>query len=329
MMGPLTIAILIVLGVASMSLAAHAVRAVSRIWLRHWVEQRLRGARLAEAYLEQPQRLQLAAGAGAAAIVVAGGASLAITLHERPAALATWLGLTGIGVLLFGIAVPRAVGQRWAVALAPFLLPLLQLVELVLGVFLMPARAIERWMRPALVETPAEAEREALEELLLEGEREGVSLPGEREIITGLVAFGDKTLSDVLTPRDQIFALDMRLSYSDQARQVAQSGYSRVPLFRETLDHVVGMIHVRDVLTSDADDALPLRPVAFASPHRKCSDQLFSMLQNRQHLALVRDGTVNAPGPVLGLVTLEDLLEEVVGDIDDEHDDHHPVARPA
>lgn len=323
-MGPLAIVILIVAGVASMSLAAQAVRAVSRIWLRHWVEQRLRGARLAEAYLEQPQRLQLAAGAGAAAVVVAGGAALALALHDTPGSLLLWLALTAGGVLVIGVAVPRAIGQRWAVALSPFLLPLLQVVELVLGLFLMPARVLERGLRPVHPGTPADAERDALEALLSEGEREGVSLPGEREIITGLVQFGDKTLRDVFTPRDQIFALDVRLSHAEQARLIAQSGYSRVPVFNGTLDQIAGMVHVRDVLTSEGEAALPLRAVGTASIDRKCSDQLFAMLQNRQHMAIVREGD----GPVLGLVTLEDLLEEVVGDIDDEHDDHQPVAIP-
>jgi putative hemolysin len=324
-MGPLWIVLLIVAGVAAMTLASHAVRAVSRIWLRHWVEQRLRGAGLAEAYLEQPQRLQLAAGAGAAAIVLAGGAVLSMTLHGNPAALAIWLAVAAFGVLIAGVAIPRAIGQRWAVPLAPFLLPLLQVVELLLGVFLLPARALERLLRPGRTATPANAEREALEVLLREGEREGVSLPGEREIITGLVAFGDKTLRDVLTPRDQMFALELGLSHADQARQIAQSGYSRVPVYSGTLDNVVGMVHVRDVLTSEGAQALPLRRVGTAPIDRKCSDQLFAMLQNRQHLAIVRD----ADGPVLGLVSLEDLLEEVVGDIDDEHDEQHAPVSPA
>ncbi|MDZ7630419.1 MAG: CBS domain-containing protein [Gemmatimonadaceae bacterium] len=319
-MGPFAIVLLIVAGVAAMTLASHAVRAVSRIWLRHWVEQRLRGAGLAEAYLEQPQRLQLAAGAGAAAFVIGGGAALALALRNQPTLLVTWLAVAAVGVLIAGVAVPRAIGQRWAVPLAPFLLPLLQLVELLLGVFLLPARALERALRPTIAETPADAEREALEVLLREGEREGVSLPGEREIITGLVAFGDKTLRDVLTPRDQVFALDVGLSNAEQARQIAQSGYSRVPVYRDTLDTVIGMVHIRDVLASEGETPLTLRPVGTASIDRKCSDQLFSMLQHRQHLALVREGD----GPILGLVTLEDLLEEVVGDIDDEHDDLQP-----
>ena len=320
-MGPLALVLLITAGVAAMTLAAYSVRAVSRIWLRHWVEQRLRGAKLAEAYLEQPQRLQLAAGAGAASIVIAGGALLTLTVRSAPTALLAWLPVMALSILIIGVAIPRAVGQRWAVSLAPYLLPVLQLVEVLLATFLLPARALERIMRPRLSATPADAERDALEVLLREGEREGVSLPGEREIITGLVAFGDKTLRDVLTPREQIFALDVRLSHADQARQIAQSGYSRVPVYAGTIDSVVGMVHVRDVLTSDGEAALPVRPVGIASIDRKCSDQLFSMLQHRQHLALVREGT----GPVLGLVTLEDLLEEVVGDIDDEHDEQQPV----
>jgi putative hemolysin len=325
MMGPFTIAVLVIAGVAAMTLASHAVRAVSRIWLRHWVEQRLRGAGLAEAYLEQPQRLQLAAGAGAAACVLAGGAVLALALRDSPTTLVATLGMTAFGVLILGVAIPRAIGQRWAVPLAPFLLPLLQLVEILLGVFLLPARALERLLRPRVTETPADAEREALEVLLREGEREGVSLPGEREIITGLVAFGDKTLRDVLTPREQIFALDVSLSHADQARQIAQSGYSRVPVYDGTLDNVRGMVHVRDVLVSEGEVALPLRPVGVASIDRKCSDQLFAMLQHRQHLAIVREES----GPVLGLVTLEDLLEEVVGDIDDEHDEQQPAGPQA
>jgi putative hemolysin len=324
-MGAFSIALLVIAGVAAMTLASHAVRKVSRIWLRHWVERRLRGAGLAEAYLEQPQRLQLAAGAGAAACVISGGAALALALHDEPTTLALWIVITAIGVLFLGVAVPRAIGQRWAVHLAPFLLPLLQLVELLLGVFLLPARALERVLKPVRIATPADAEREALEVLLREGEREGVSLPGEREIITGLVEFGDKTLRDVLTPRDQIFALEASLSHAEQARQMALAGYSRVPVYAGTLDTVVGMVHVRDVLTSEGEEALPLRPVGIASIDKKCSDQLFSMLQHRQHLALVREGD----GPVLGLVTLEDLLEEVVGDIDDEHDEHQPIATPS
>jgi putative hemolysin len=315
--GPFVLLLILVTCVAAMTLATNAVRAASRIWLRHWVEQRLRGHGLAEAYLNQPQRLLLAAGAGAAAVMLIGGVVFTASLRDTPLELIAWLAATVICVLLFGIAVPRAVGQRWASALAPMLLPMLQAVELLLGVLLLPARGLERLLRPELAASADNADNDALQELLREGEREGVSAPGEREIITGLVAFGEKTLRDVLTPRAHVFSLDAALVPEMQARQIAAAGYSRVPVFSGTPDNVIGMVHVRDVLVTEGDRHLPLRAIAYASPDRRCSDQLFSMLQLRQHMTMVRDDS----GVLLGLVTLEDLLEEVVGDIDDEHDE--------
>ena len=135
------------------------------------------------------------------------------------------------------------------------------------------------------------------------------------------MAFGDKTLADVLTPRAQVFAIDAALSPADAARAIAQAGYTRVPVVRGSLDDVIGMVHLRDVLATEGDAPLPLRPVASAPITRRCSDQLFEMLRRRTHLALVREGD----GPVVGLVTLEDLLEQVVGDIDDEHDETPPA----
>jgi putative hemolysin len=315
--GPFVVLLIMVAGVAVLTLATNAVRAASRIWLRHWVEQRLSGHALAEAYLNQPQRLQLAAGAGAAALMLVGGALFTRLLRDRPGALVLWTLVAILAVAILGIAVPRTIGQRWASGLAPLLLPMLQLVELLLGVLLLPARVLERILRPELAAATANADKDALEELLREGEREGVSAPSEREIITGLVAFGDKTLRDVLTPRAQMFALDADLAPDEQARRIAAAGYSRVPVYRGAPDHVVGMVHVRDVLSTEGDRPLPLRAIAYAAPDRRCSDQLFSMLQMRQHMTMVRDER----GGLLGLVTLEDLLEEVVGDIDDEHDD--------
>jgi putative hemolysin len=312
----------IVLGIGTLTLAGQSVRAVSRFWLRAWVEKRLRGAALAESYLDEPHRLLQAAGAGTATLAALGGVGVVALRRDEPVALAIWLVTLALLALVLGQALPRAAGTHWATRLAPVLLPLLQVVELIMLLLLVPARAIARALAPREAGTPQEQEREALEEILREGEREGVSEPGEREIITGLVAFGDKTLADVLTPRAQVFAIDAALAPSQAARAIAHAGYTRVPVMRGSLEQVIGMVHVRDVLATEGDAPLPLRPVTVAAPTQRCSDQLFLMLRQRTHLALVRDGD----GPVLGLVTLEDLLEEVVGDIDDEHDETTPDA---
>ena len=104
------------------------------------------------------------------------------------------------------------------------------------------------------------------------------------------------------------------------ATQIAQSAYSRVPVYHETLDNIIGMVHAFDVIKARGELPKKLRPVAIASPGAPCNELLFRMLRERQHLAVVRDET----GRTLGLVTLEDLLEELVGDIRDEHDEPAP-----
>ena len=101
------------------------------------------------------------------------------------------------------------------------------------------------------------------------------------------------------------------------AARIAQSNYSRVPIYHGTLDDVRGMVHAFDVLKAGAETFPPLRPVATATPDAPCNELLFRMLRERRHLAIVRDGA----GTTRGLVSLEDLLEELVGDIRDEHDE--------
>jgi putative hemolysin len=126
-----------------------------------------------------------------------------------------------------------------------------------------------------------------------------------------------------MTPRGEVFALDAATPPDELARRIAQAAYSRVPIYRGTLDDVVGMVHVFDVLKAAGEQVPPIRPVAFAAATSRCNDLLFAMLRARNHLAIVRgDG-----GHTVGIVTLEDLLEELVGDIRDEHDEPHPAPR--
>jgi putative hemolysin len=161
------------------------------------------------------------------------------------------------------------------------------------------------------------SDRDDLEDLLREGEMEGVGEKTEMAIISGVVQFGTKTLGEIMTPRAEVFELDERIRGPERALRIAQSGYSRVPIYRETLDNVIGMIHAFDVLKDTEGENVRLRPVADVPMSARCNDSLFEMLRGRRHLAVVRD----PDGGLAGIVTLEDLLEELVGDIRDEHDE--------
>lgn len=311
--------VLLLVGVAWMTAAATAVRSVSRIWLRHWVERALSGSGTAALYLERPQRLLLAATTTVAILVFFAGLTIASSSRHAPLSWMVQSLLFLVAVLVLGQLVPRAVARRWSTTLIPVLLPPLQVVERLLA----PLHFLVRQLTGERVvhqEREARSDDEALEELLREGELEGVGEPTEIAIISGVVHFGDKRVRDVMNPRQGIFAVDEALPMAELARQVAQSGYSRVPVIRGTLDQVIGMVHVFDVLQHSDAERPRIRPVAFTRPSVSCKELLFTMLRERKHLAIVRDETA----ATLGIVTLEDVLEELVGDIRDEHDE--PVA---
>ncbi|HEX5831466.1 MAG TPA: CNNM domain-containing protein [Gemmatimonadaceae bacterium] len=313
-----------VLIVAWLTAAAAAVRAVSRIWLRHWIERGGRGSAALLVYLERPHRLVIAAGTAVALTVVTYGVSLGADAALTGARRTLVAVIAGLAFFLFGQLLPRAVARRWPTPLVPVLVPVLRTVDLVLA----PAVALTRRLvrRPAGGTEPSadESARDNLEDLLREGEIEGVGERDAMAIISGVVTFGDKTVRDVMTPRDAIFAIEGGVPTADMAVQVARAGYSRVPIYDGTLDRMIGMVHVFDIIKATPDRPPQLRPIAYASADTHCNDLLSVMLRSRLHLMIVRDDT----GRTVGLVTLDDLLEELVGDIRDEHDEPTP-ATPA
>lgn len=309
---PFAIALLIV---AWLTAGAMAVRSVSRIWLRHWTERRLRGSSAAVTYLERPHRLLIGASTGVALTLVAAGVVLG--LKRGGASLIADVALFIALVVLVGQVLARAVARQWPTYLVPVVVPVLRVVEFlvapIVGLGRRAAAPFERKRGRASVDI----EREALQDLLREGELEGVGERDEIAIISGVVEFGAKHVRDIMTPRAEIFAIDDTADARALAARIAQSAYSRVPIYHGTLDDVRGMVHAFDVLKANAEVVPPLRPVALAAADAPCNELLFRMLRDRRHLAIVRDHA----GATLGLVTLEDLLEELVGDIRDEHDE--------
>lgn len=316
---PLILALVVV---ALLTAGGMAVRSVSRIWLRHWAERQLRGAAAAAVYLERPHRLLTAGNAGVALTLLVSGLLIGISGQGAGVVVAAVI-FAGLVVLLAQL-LPRAVARRWPAEIAPVVLPVLHLAGIVTAPLTAGGRALARpWLaRRTKAEPPAE--RDAIQDLLREGELEGIGEHGEIAIISGVVEFSEKLVREVMRPRDDIFALEESLPAPAMAAQIAQSGYSRIPIFRDTLDNVVGMIHTLDVIKFPSTPLRGLRAVTFSAPEAPCNELLFRMLRERIHLAIVRDPS----GRTLGLVTLENLLEELVGDIRDEHDEPLPGGPP-
>lgn len=300
--------------VAWLAAGSMAVRSASRIWLRHWAERRLRGSASVLGYLERPQRLTTAATAAIALILGFAGAYIGWRATGQGAALGTLIVYAALVVVL-GFILPRAIARRWPSTIIPITMPVLNAAEFLVAPLLTASRS--GYASTAEHEAPVPEPREAMQDLLREGELEGVGGREEMAIISGVMEFGEKTVRDVMTPRQDVFALPDNLPARSVEAQIAESAFSRVPVYRGSLDQIVGMYHAFDVLKERTDQPPPLRPVAYAPADTPCNELLFRMLRARMHLAVVHD----AHGHMLGIVTLENLLEELVGDIRDEHDD--------
>ena len=309
--------------VACLTAGAMAVRSVSRIWLRHWTERRLRGSGAAVTYLERPHRLLIGASTGVALTLVFSGVMLG--LKHGGTQLLVDVAVFVTLVVLVGQVLARAVARQWPTYLVPVVVPVLRAVELIVSPIVALGRRAAAPFERQRGRASVDIEREALHDLLREGELEGVGEHEEIAIINGVVEFGAKHVGDVMTPRSEMFALADTLDARALAARIAQSNYSRVPMYHETLDDVRGMVLAFDVLKAGAETIPPLRPVATATVDAPCNELLFRMLRERRHLAIVRD----AAGATAGLVSLEDLLEELVGDIRDEHDEPEAGRSPA
>jgi CBS domain containing-hemolysin-like protein len=145
--------------------------------------------------------------------------------------------------------------------------------------------------------------------------------PQERVLIGNVLKVHDRNAADVMVPRVDIIAFDIDQPFAELIKLLIEHGHSRIPVYRETLDDVIGFVHVKDVLAPVANrrpvKLLPmLRKVLVVAPSLPVFDLLVQMRQSRTHIAMV----VDEFGGIDGLVTIEDLIEEIVGDIEDEHD---------
>ena len=149
-----------------------------------------------------------------------------------------------------------------------------------------------------------------------------------REMIERVIAFDEKKVFDVMAPRADISAVDIDTPLQELIRLFSDAGHSRMPVYRGDLDDPVGMVHLKDVIGLIADDAKPLpasgpilktlrRDVLYVPPSMRVTDLLLRMQASRIHMALV----IDEYGGTDGLVTIEDLVEQIVGEINDEHDD--------
>jgi CBS domain containing-hemolysin-like protein len=184
-------------------------------------------------------------------------------------------------------------------------------------------RRVRNWLRTLRPSEAEEQVRETLEELI-EERVETTEAPidaHERRLLANILRLREVTAQDVMVPRADILAVDLGISREELVSMMNTQGHSRYPVYRGTLDDAVGFVHIKDVLTlmsSEAPFQLSriIRRILYVSPSIRVLDLLLEMRLKRTHMALV----VDEYGGIDGLITIEDLVEQITGEIEDEHD---------
>ena len=165
------------------------------------------------------------------------------------------------------------------------------------------------------------ASEEEIKLLVQEAREKGTIEKQEEEFIHSIFQFKDKSVKEVMTPVSEIVALDINCDQEKLIRTVTEEGYSRIPIYQGSIDNIVGIIHTKDIINILQDQDLIIlndiiRKPYFISENKKISELLKELQRQRIHLAIVKDNA----GKTVGLITMEDIIEEIVGEIHDEHD---------
>ena len=225
-------------------------------------------------------------------------------------------------ILIFGEVSPKSLAKESPERFAMFAAPLLKVLMVVLTPLSLLFTAWKKLMSLVFKNTEDDGiTEEELVGMVEQAENEGGLDEHESDLIRNAIEFNDLDVSDILTPRVDLVAADENSTMEEIASLFAESGYSRIPLFHDTVDNIVGVIHEKDFYAARYRGETMLKnlksPVFYTTGNTKISDLLRVLQKNKAHMAVV----VDEYGGTEGIATLEDILEELVGEIWDEHDE--------
>ncbi|MCP4245700.1 MAG: HlyC/CorC family transporter [bacterium] len=263
---------------------------------------------------------------------------LVLLVFERAGVQSAWgrygggFGISWGLVLVFGVAIPNAWARYTGESLLAAVLPALHGLRVVLSPLVAVLRIFDELVR-RLAGVPlqtAQSQAEDLEREILsvvtEGEMRGAMDEEEREMIESVIDLRDTRVEAIMTPRTEIVSAEKQVTLLGIKELITESGHSRIPVFEETIDNVLGVLYAKDLLARDEREAFDItqvmRNVLFIPETKLLRDLLHEFQEQKVHIAVVLDEY----GGTAGLVTFEDILEELVGEIVDEYEPEEPAA---
>jgi putative hemolysin len=223
-------------------------------------------------------------------------------------------------ILVFGEILPKIYASRNKLKFAVFMAYPLSVLDVVLSPLSLPMRSFAMAVHGRLGKQKTNLNVSQLSQALKLTSKDDTTKE-EQKILQGIVSFGNTDVRQVMRPRIDIFALNIEQNYAEIMAEIVENGYSRIPVFKDNIDQIVGILYVKDLLPyldhDDFDWTSLLREPFFVPENKKLDDLMVEFKYKKVHLAVV----VDEYGGTSGLISLEDIIEEIVGDISDEFDD--------
>jgi gliding motility-associated protein GldE len=225
-------------------------------------------------------------------------------------------------ILLFGEVLPKIYASRNNIQFSKFVANPISIIDKLLSPISLPMRSVSVFLHEKLGNQKSNISVDQLSHALGLTSSEDTTTE-EQKILEGIVSFGNTDTKQVMSPRIDIFALEMEETFTEIYQKIVDKGYSRIPVYRESIDHIEGVLFVKDLIPhinkKEFDWNTLIREPFFVPENKKLDDLLKEFQSKKSHLAIV----VDEYGGTSGLVSLEDVIEEIVGDISDEFDDEN------
>ena len=325
------IIVLIILLVLSgfFSMSETALMALSKIRIRHMVEDGVKGAKLVEKLTEDPNKLLGAILIGNNIVNIL-ASSLATTLFVSsvgPSGVGIATGVMTVLVLIFGEITPKSIAkqksEQVSLRVSKPISIIVKLFKPFIGIFTFISSGFIRLLGGDPKASEPFITEEELRTMVGVSEEEGVLEDVEKEMIFNVFEFADSQAKDVMVQRVDIVAVDSEATYEEVLDVIKTEQFSRIPVYNQTIDDIVGILYVKDLIIAGQNKngfkvTDYMREPYYTFEFKKIKELFNEMKKTRNHIRVVLDEY----GGTVGIVTIEDLIEEVFGDIEDEYDDY-------
>lgn len=300
---------------------------LSKIRIRHMVEDGVKGAKLVEKLTEDPNKLLGSILVGNNVVNI-GASALATSVAMKA------FGESGVGIataimtiliLIFGEITPKSIAKQKSEGVSLKVSSSVNIIVKILkpfvAIFTFISSTVLKLFGGDLNKDQPFITQEELKTMVDVGEEEGVLEEEEKEMIFNVFEFGDIQVKDVMVQRVDIVALGLDSTYDDVIDIIKEEQFSRIPVYNESIDDIIGIMYVKDLILLNNKDNFKvkdcIREAYYTFEFKKVTELFKEMKKSRNHMAVVLDEY----GGTVGIVTIEDLLEEIVGEIEDEYDE--------